>query len=138
MNDKKRALLSLGIVLAISASSLYFWIVEISEYMKFDDAITFSWMSVSLISIPLVFTFPLYWFWLASRCGQEDAIKKISKVMPYFKYVCVLAIVLSVSLSLGYVTALKDKGYVACKGIPSGWTPGSATKYVVNEQLCHQ
>ena len=52
--------------------------------------------------------------------------------MPYFKYAYILAIVKSVSLSLGFVCALKDKGYVDCKEIPPGWP------YVINDQLCHK
>lgn len=78
MNDKIGVLISLSFMFAMSGVLLYFWILKISDCVELNDAVTFLCMSVSLISIPLVFTFLLYWFWLASRCEQEDVIKKLS------------------------------------------------------------
>ncbi|RJT49876.1 hypothetical protein D6D38_22615, partial [Rahnella variigena] len=69
---------------------------------------------------------------------EKKAIKKIEKLMPIFKCLCVISLYLSISLSVGYVSVLKNKGYISCPGIPSGWMPGTATKYAFSGDLCRK
>lgn len=136
MMKKTKAFFSIFIVLTVSLLSFCFWLGELSYYLEFHDEIVFSWMSLSLISIPIVFTFPLYWFFLLLRYDQKSALGKVNKIMPLFKFICVFAFVLSCTISLGYLSVLKSKDYIRCSGVPSGWTPGTASKYVVNKKLC--
>nr|SHO17372.1 Putative uncharacterized protein [Moritella viscosa] len=37
---------------------------------------------------------------------------------------------------LFYIGELESKGYITCKGVPSGWTPGMGTQYVLDLSLC--
>ncbi|WP_312627324.1 DUF1240 domain-containing protein [Scandinavium sp.] len=136
MTKKTNAVFSTLILLVVSILSFYFWLSEVFDYLEFHDEIIFSWMSLSLISIPIMFAFPLYWFFLSLRYEQEFALKKMNKIMPLFKYMCVFAFVLSCTISFGYLSTLKSKGYILCSGVPSGWTPGTASKYVVDKKLC--
>lgn len=136
MTKKINAFFSILILLVVSILSFYFWLSEVFDLLKFHDEIIFSWMSLSLISIPMIFAFPLYWFYLSLRYEQEYALKKINKIMPHFKCMCVFAFALSCAISFGYLSALKSKDYILCSGVPSGWTPGTASKYVVDKKLC--
>ena len=136
MNKKTKAVFSVVILLVVSIVSFCFWLRELSDYLEFNEEIVFSWMSLSLISIPIMFAFPLYWFFLSLRHGEKHALKKVNRIMPLFKCMCVFAFALSCAMSFGYLSALKSKGYILCAGVPSGWTPGTASKYVVDEKLC--
>ncbi|RYJ12641.1 hypothetical protein C5Y41_19365 [Rahnella variigena] len=40
------------------------------------------------------------------------------------------------SFSMMYKKNLENRGYIECKGTPSGWTPGMATKYALNKSYC--
>lgn len=136
MTKKINAVSSILILLVVSILSFYFWLKEVFNFLEFDNEIIFSWMSLSLISIPIMFAFPLYWFYLSLRYEQEYAFEKVNKIMPYFKCMCVFAFALSCAISFGYLSGLKSKGYILCSEVPSGWTPGTASKYVVDKKLC--
>ncbi|NYS28412.1 DUF1240 domain-containing protein [Pantoea sp. WMus005] len=136
MNKKAKTVFSVVILLVVSIVSFCFWLSEISDYLEFPEEIVFSWISLSLISIPIMFAFPLYWFFLSLRHGEKYALKKINGIMPLFKLMCVFTFALSCAMSFGYLSALKSKGYTLCSGVPSGWTPGTASKYVVDKKLC--
>lgn len=120
MTEKARAIFSILILMSMSFLSLYFWIDELSGYLKFKDVILFSWMSVSLIFIPLTLPFPTYWFYLFLVFEHDVAFVKVNRVIRYFKWVCIFSIITSILISFSYVSTLKYKGYTACKGIPSG------------------
>ncbi|CFR15152.1 DUF1240 domain-containing protein [Yersinia alsatica] len=136
MAEKLRALLSIFILISLSALSWYLGFSEIFEYFDYYNVVVFSWMAPFLIFIPLLLTFPLLWFFALLFKGYNPAIIIISPIIPLFKVICILAVVFSISLSYWYVTTLSEKGYIRCKGIPSGWMPGMATKYVTSEALC--
>lgn len=138
MKEKARALFSILILMSISILSLYLWIDELSGYLKFKDVIIFSWMSVSLFFIPLTLPFPTYWFYSFLVFGHDVALVKVNRVITYFKWVCIFSIITSILMSFFYVSTLKYKGYTTCKGIPSGWMPGMATKYVISKDLCNK
>lgn len=136
MADKSRALLSIFILISLSAFSLYLGLSEIFEYFEYYNVVVFSWMAPFLIFIPILFIFPLSWFFALLFKGYNPAIIIISPIIPLFKVICILAVVSTISLSYWYVATLSEKGYIKCQGIPSGWMPGMATKYAISEELC--
>lgn len=138
MKRRLSTVVSILILMSMSFSSLYFWIDEVLEYLRFKDVILFSWMSVSLFFIPLTLLFPTYWFVLSLIFEHDVALSKVNRVIPYFKWVCIFSIITSIMISFSYVSTLKYKGYASCKGIPSGWMPGTATEYVKNTDLCYK
>lgn len=138
MKRRLRAVVSILILMSMSILSLYLWVDEVLEYLKFKDVILFSWMSVSLFFIPLTLPFPAYWFVLSLIFKHDEALSKVNRVIPYFKWVCIFSIITSILISFSYVSILKYKGYISCKGIPSGWMPSTATEYVKNKDLCYK
>lgn len=131
-----RILLSIVILLSLSVTAGYFGIYEILGYLKFDDKITFSWVTSLLLAIPIIFFFPLAWFFILFIKGYDIATNIINRAIPFFKFMCIGVLIFSFLFSYGYVSILNGKGYIQCKGIPSGWMPGMATKYAINEDLC--
>jgi len=136
MSEKIRTLASIFILISLSGISLYLGFVEVVNCLKYYDVIVFSWMTPLLIFIPVIFSFPLAWFILLLFKGYSPAVGIIAPILPMFKFVCIIVIVISISISYWYLTTLNDNGYIRCNGIPSGWMPGMATKYVTNEALC--
>jgi len=61
--------------------------------------------------------------------------KKLLKTMGVILGLTVLGMLI---FSERYTTSLIDKGYIECLGIPSGWMPGMATRYVKNIKICSQ
>lgn len=136
MNEKLRALISVFILVFLSGFSLYYGVFETVGYLKYHQVIVFSWMTSLLLFIPVIISFPLAWFVFLLFKGYSSALILITSMLPFFKFVCVIIVAISISLSYWYVTTLSDKGYIRCQGIPSGWLPGMATKYATSERLC--
>lgn len=136
MIEKIRALFSIFILIFFSSLSLYFGFGEITGHFEYNNVIVFSWMAPLLIFIPVLFVFPLAWFVVFLFNGYSSAISIITPIIPLFKFICIVVVVISILLSYWYITTLTDKGYIRCNGIPSGWMPGMATKYATNEALC--
>ena len=136
MNENLRALISIFILIFLSGISLFFGVIEVVGYLNYYKVIVFSWMTPLLVFIPVVIFFPLVWFVTLLFKGYDSAVGVIAPIFNLFKFVCVIVVVISISLSYWYVTTLNDKGYIRCNGVPVGWMPGMATKYVTNEALC--
>lgn len=49
-----------------------------------------------------------------------------------------LTVVSMIVFSEIYTASLMHKGYSECKGIPAGWMPGMATRYVKDPSNCTQ
>jgi len=61
------------------------------------------------------------------------ALKTLSRVMLFLFLASIFS---SILFSLSYLNLIQSKGYLHCKGIPSGWMPGMATQYATSEALC--
>jgi hypothetical protein len=134
--EKTRALLAIIIIISISVISFYFGFYKVIEYFKFSEVIVFSWMTFGLLFIPLVFLFPLTWFILFIIKGYDKAIPIVEKIIPAFKVVCILSVILTFAFSFLYVNTLHKREYVVCSGTPTGSMPGMAKKYSINKALC--
>jgi len=96
----------------------------------------FSWLTVALVALPFVMIFPLVYFILALFKGKEFAFRKIDYYVVYLKWCCITIVVPGLLYSILYPKELISRGYVRCNGIPSGWTPGTATRYVKERFSC--
>ncbi|MFP1725842.1 DUF1240 domain-containing protein [Lonsdalea quercina] len=103
----------------------------------FGDNIVFSWLTVSFIALPVTMIFSLIYFILLLFKGKEYAFKTIGAYVVYFKWGCIALVIIGVMYSVFYPTVLVKKGYLRCSGIPSGWMPGTATRYVRDSSLCN-
>lgn len=136
MKDKIRPFFATLIILAMCVFCVLFGIVLFDEYYSFGNVIIFSWFSFSIIVLPFVLIFPLFYFILFLFKDSDYAFKKMNGFIWIFKLTCIVLIVLGIVFSLTYTNSLSERGYIKCKGIPSGWMPGMATKYVTSEALC--
>lgn len=136
MKDKIRPFFATLIILIMCVLCVLFGIVLFDEYYSFGNVIIFSWFSFSIIALPFVLIFPLFYFILFLFKSSDYAFEKMNGFIWIFKITCIALIVLGIVFSLAYTNNLSERGYIKCQGIPSGWMPGMATKYAINEDLC--
>lgn len=133
---KVRPVLAIFIILGLCSLCFYLGNNMFNEYFSFGDNIVFSWLTVSFIALPMIMVFPLVYFILILFKGKEYAFKTMDAYVVYLKWGCILLIIIGVIYSVCYPTVLVKKGYLQCSGIPSGWMPGTATRYVRDSSLC--
>lgn len=137
VKEKIRPLSAIIVALVMSFACVYLACVIFIEYFSFADVIVFSWLSVSLVILPFVMIFPISYFSLFLLKGESKAFKIIKGYMWCFKWLCIILVSASIIFIVFYKIEMKGKGYLICKGIPSGWMPGTATKYVKSKELCY-
>lgn len=136
MKDRIRAFFAIVIILGSCTLSFYLGKCIFKEYSSFGDKIVFSWLTVALVALPFVMIFPLAYFILVLCMGKELAFKKMDYYVVYFKWGCIAIVILGLLYSILYPKELISRGYVRCNSIPSGWMPGTATRYVKETFSC--
>lgn len=96
----------------------------------------FSWLTVALVTLPFVIIFSLAYFILVLFMGKEFAFKRMDYYVVYLKWGCIAIVILGLLYSILYPKELISRGYVRCNCIPSGWMPGTATRYVKETFSC--
>ncbi|HHL2502004.1 TPA: DUF1240 domain-containing protein [Yersinia enterocolitica] len=120
----------------IGLGVLYFSIQELIEYFKFHDVIIYSWMDCfALVFSFVVFLFSIYPIHV-SIYGMPIPPDKSRAIYKLVLIIFAVSLVIPIAFSFFYVSKIESKGYIQCQGIPSGWMPGMATKYVTSEALC--
>lgn len=136
---KRRIFIFFGVLflfIPLGAGGVYLTVDAINEYLSFPDIIIFSSFTIYgitcfLILLPLVFISlpPVF-------LGRQASIS-IQKPVSKFIVLCFLtSIFFQIGFRFYFVNEFEKRGYMACQGIPSGWTPGMATKYAISEELC--
>lgn len=100
---------------------------EVILVSKFDFVIPFASLVFFLVSVPAIY------FFIKSRTMKNASLALLTKSI-FISFIT--ALVLGFLINSINVNYLEKKGYVQCKGIPTGWTPGTATEYALNEGLC--
>lgn len=136
MKDKIRATFAIVIILGLYLLSIYLGNRMFGSYLSFEDDIVFSWLNVALIALPFVMIFPLAYFILVLFIGREVALRKMDCYVIYLKWGCIAIVIFGLLYSILYPKTLISRGYVRCNGIPSGWMPGTATRYVKETSSC--
>ncbi|KEY59609.1 hypothetical protein SRDD_14460 [Serratia sp. DD3] len=120
----------------VTVVSFYFGFERFFTYFSYPDFFVFSVFSVFsvlffMISIPiLTLSFsPIY-------IGFQSSIEFQKKVAKCIVFGLCFIVLLSLVFNYYYISAISNKGYIKCNGIPSGWMPGMATKYATSELLC--
>lgn len=137
MKENTRPFCAIIAALVMSVASVYLANEIFSNYFSFGDVVVFSWLSVSIIILPFVMIFPISYFSFFILKGESQALKIIEGYMGWFKWFCIILISASVIFIVFYKIEVNKKGYLICKGIPSGWMPGTSTKYVKSKELCY-
>ncbi|WP_368545044.1 DUF1240 domain-containing protein [Enterobacter soli] len=135
---KIRPCLAIVIILALDFLCFYLGRYIFLGYWLFEDDIVFSWLSISLIALPVIMIFPFFYFILLFVKGRDFAFKKMDGYVPFLKWSCIAIVILGALFSIFYPSELLDRGYTRCNGIPSGWMPGTASRYVKYASLCTQ
>ena len=133
---KVRPVLAILLILGLCSLCFYLGSDVFNEYFSFGDNIVFSWLTVSFIALPAIMVFPLIYFILILFKDKEYAFKTMDAYMVYLKWVCIALVIIGFMYSVCYPAVLVKKGYLRCSGIPSGWMPGMATRYVRDLSLC--
>ena len=79
-----------------------------------------------VIIFPVIFT------------GKQITVSSGKKLLKTTFIILGLTVLGMFIFSERYTTSLIHKGYTVCQGIPSGWMPGKAKKYVIEPSLCTQ
>lgn len=131
-----KAVLAFFVFLIIGLLVFYFSIQELIDYYDFYDVIIYSWLDCfALLFSFVIFIFSIYpsyvvFYGVPIPAGKSKSVYKVALV--FF----VMSLVAPIAFSFIYINKIESKGYIKCQGIPSGWMPGMATKYVTNEALC--
>lgn len=82
-----------------------------------------------------VMSFEILFFAISGR-----RLSKVTMVCLWLiiKIIIVFSICAMLIFSSIYKKELLSRNYIACSGIPSGWMPGLATKYVKEKSLCEK
>ena len=136
MKDRICAFFAVIIIPGLCSLDFYLGEGTFKEYFNFGGEIIFSWLTVAFVALPFVMIFPLAYFILVLFKGKEFALRKINYYVVYLKRGCIAIVVLGLLYSILYPKELISRGYVRCNGIPSGWMPGTATRYVKERFSC--
>ena len=137
---KQRVIAFFGVVffLVISIGISYLGIFKLREYLSYPDVVNFSfWVTFAaafffFFSPLLVIIFPVIF------TGNQITVSSGKKLLKTTFIILGLTVLGMFIFSERYTTSLIHKGYTVCQGIPSGWMPGKAKKYVIEPSLCTQ
>ena len=126
----------LFLFLPLTCGGGYIAIDSIMLYFSFPESLVFS--SFIIYGFALFFIFlPLFFLSFFPVFLGRLAPASIQKNISIFMFICLFfSVILQIGFKFYFVNELEHRGYIACRGVPSGWTPGMATKYVTNEALC--
>ena len=119
---------------------LSFWLgLDIlSNDWTFPLSLVFSWQSIlalfsPLISIPVIIMgLPVLFL------GKDLPMKYTMPLIRIMIWGSVFAVFMAVLYAFYFTHQLEKRGYVPCKGIPSGYMPGMGKQYVTDFRLCNK
>jgi len=109
---------------------------DISNGLAFPPSVSFQWITM-FIPFSLLMMLPLFILIIPSIfTGKEMAAKYAVPLVKIMFGGFVVAILAAILYAVYYTNQLEQRGYVACKGTPSGFTPGAGKQYVTDLSLC--
>lgn len=138
---KRRFGLLLGTILIyipliIGGSWLSFYML--SEYFSLPEELTYSSFVVYGFSAALILTPVAYISMWPILYGRRVSTKTQKCLSKYVVIVFIFTLLSQIGFKMYFTSFLDKNGYIACLGTPKAWTPGMATKYVRDRQLCSQ
>jgi len=120
----------------IGLAAFYFSIQELIYYYNLNDIIIYSWVDCfALLFSFVILLFSIYLIHIAFY-GMAIPVDKSRSIYKITLTLFIISLIAPVVFSFIYINKIESEGYIKCQGIPSGWMPGMATKYVTNEALC--
>ena len=117
---------------------LFFGCYATYELFLWNDIIVYSWGYMLIIFLPFtlyVMSFEILFFAISGRRLSKVTMVRLWLII---KIIIAFSICEVLIFSSFYKKELLSRNYIACSGIPSGWMPGLATKYVKEKSLCEK
>ncbi|WP_188475444.1 hypothetical protein [Hafnia psychrotolerans] len=137
---KQRFFSFLGFLLfsGLSSSIFYAGLYLLSSYQKYNSVVVYSIWSIFAILFPLFFmpyALMLIPAFIQGRSISSKSGKILIRISLFFLAATLIGMI---SFSIIFKNTLKNRGYIECQGVPSGWTPGMATKYTLDISNCNK
>ena len=106
------------------------------EILTFESSVVFSWQTVFFLFIPLlsiyvlVITVPVVFY------GRELSFKYGYLAIKVMLGGLIVGLITSVVYGGYFTNQLEQRGYIPCRGVPSGYMPGMGKQYVTDISLC--
>lgn len=108
------------------------------ELFLWNDIIVYGWGYMLIIFLPFtlyVMSFEILFFAISGRRLSKVTMVRLWLII---KIIIAFSICAMLIFSSIYKKELLSRNYIACSGIPSGWMPGLATKYVKEKTSCEK
>jgi len=123
-------------LILLTIAGFFMGIYSWKEYLQFPKSITYSGGDTfALLSFLMMIPFTLLSIDPIFK-GIRSPLEKAKKLTKWLVYCFFIIIIVPILVSLFYLNTIENKGYLACRGTPIGFTPGAATKYVLDLSLC--
>lgn len=122
----------------VSSEVSFLGIFKLREYLSYPDVVNFSYWVVFAASFFFFFSPLLVIIFPVIFTGKQITVSSGKKLLKTTFIILGLTVLGMFIFSERYTTSLIHKGYTVCQGIPSGWMPGKAKKYVIEPSLCTQ
>ncbi|EEW6399048.1 DUF1240 domain-containing protein [Escherichia coli] len=137
---KEKLKLTCGAIFIFFYPQLLFFFGCYATYELFlwNDIIVYSWGYMLIIFLPFtlyVMSFEILFFAISGRRLSKVTMVRLWLII---KIIIAFSICAMLIFSSIYKKELLSRNYIACSGIPSGWMPGLATKYVKEKTSCEK
>ncbi|TJG11263.1 DUF1240 domain-containing protein [Escherichia coli] len=137
---KEKLKLTCGAIFIFFYPQLLFFFGCYATYELFlwNVIIVYSWGYMLIIFLPFtlyVMSFEILFFAISGRRLSKVTMVRLWLII---KIIIAFSICAMLIFSSIYKKELLSRNYIACSGIPSGWMPGLATKYVKEKTSCEK
>ncbi len=127
----------LFVFVPLTILSVWIGLDSLSSNWSFPSSLVFSWGEVLLLFAPVLFV-PLFIMAMPPIfIGKEMTVKSALPLLKIMIWGCAIAVLVAVLYAFYFTNQLEQRGYISCRGIPTGYMPGMGTRYVTNLSLCH-
>lgn len=136
---KQRAGSLLGILFIftpLTIASVWFGLDSLNSDLSFPPSLIYSWGTWLLLFAPLLFIPLIIMVFPPIFTGKEMTMEYAMPLLKIMIWGCAFAVLADVVYGFYYTNQLEKRGYVPCKGIPTGYMPGMGKQYVTNMRLC--
>lgn len=124
------------ILIPIAVGFVWFGLHVLIGNWGFPQSLVFSWQTIFVLFTPLI-SGPLFIMGIPVVLYGKDLSDKYS--LPLIKVMVggmILGLITSVIYGFYFTGQLEQRGYIPCRGVPSGHMPGMGKQYVTDISLC--
>lgn len=138
---KQRIIVFFGILFVFIPFSVFiFWLGldTLIDNLNFSSSLFFSWQTILTLFSPFIFVPIIIMGLPVLFLGKDLPMKYTVPLIRIMIWGCVLAVFVAVLYAFYFTNELERRGYVPCRGIPSGYMPGMGKQYVTDLSLCNK